>query len=377
MKKDNLLKQTARWVARMFGYKAENKYARIVWHFFITSVTVIVLIIASVLVYHAVDEVGDMCQNRRMRRMNNEVTYLHDYLNEYVSPYVIYHDGYPSYLYNTLEGRRTLTDITWICKSSDRDSLAVFCTGNKRGYFNRFNGQLAIPAQYEKAWVFSDGVACVMEKGMLKFIDHKGNAVIDKVFPYTPLIGDYCFYNGLCLMENDCERWGLIDRNGNWKVQPEYRYINRDEKGNWLVEDVEHHYGLLDANGQIFLECIYDYISLPYDAKHYCVRTQDHVDVLVDFEGNVINSCDFNNVDLLDYNTEEYDEYGAYVTGFANCMSYRSSDWHYGLMDKKGNMVTLPLYSVIRAIGPDRYYCEGPKGAVILDGKGKKCGEKL
>ncbi|MCR4848098.1 MAG: WG repeat-containing protein, partial [Bacteroidales bacterium] len=66
------------------------------------------------------------------------------------------------------------------------DSLSVFCssTKGKRGYFNRFTGEVAVPAQYEKAWIFSEGMACVLDKGMLHFIDHKGQPLMGKEFPY-------------------------------------------------------------------------------------------------------------------------------------------------------------------------------------------------
>ena len=79
----------------------------------------------------------------------------------------------------------------------------------------------------------------------------------------------------------------------------------------------------------------------------------------------------------MEYSTDEYDEDGVLRLATANCLVYRSVDWYCGLMDKNGNIVTPPAYSSIEAIGPYRYHCEGPSGAVILDSKGNECGEKL
>ena len=373
------IKQAARWVAKMFGYKAENKYARILWYMFATSAAVFALIFTTALVFEVIDLIKDSCEDAKYERMVNSPTYLHDYCNQYVSPYVIYHDGYQGYLYNTFQGHRTLTGVQWICKSSDGDSIAVYCTNeeHKRGYFNRFTGEEVVPAQFEKAWIFSEGVACVYDKGTLHFIDHKGKALMGKVFPYTPRIDDYCFHNGLCQMLGDNNCIGLIDKQGNWAVEPEYYQMSYDTKGFWLVQDREWNYGLLDTKGQVLLPIEYNNITIHHGDSCIFVRRLDHLNQVLDFECNIINPCNFDEVEKMEYSTDEYDEEGILKSATANCLRYRTIDWNYGLMDRKGNMITPPTYSSITAIGSDRYHCDGPNGSVILDSKGNECGEKL
>ena len=375
----NGIKQAARWVARMFGYKAENKFARGVWYVFATSAAVFALIFTTALVFEVIDLIKDSCEDAKYERMVNSPTYLHDYCNQYVSPYVIYHDGYPGYLYNTLQGHRTVTGVQWICKSSDGDSIAVYCTNeeHKRGYFNRFTGEEVVPAQFEKAWIFSEGVACVYDKGTLHFIDHKGKALMGKAFPYTPRIDDYCFHNGLCQMLDDNNRIGLIDKQGNWAVAPEYYQMSYDTKGFWLVQDREWNYGLLDAKGQLLLPIEYDNITIHHEDSCIFVRRLDHLNQVLDFDCNIINSCNYREVEKMEFATDEYDEEGILKSATANCLRYRTIDWNYGLMDKHGNIITPPTYSSITAIGSDRYHCDGPNGSVILDSKGKEVGEKL
>ena len=373
------IKQAARWVAKMFGYKAENKYARGVWYVFATSAAIFALIFVTALVFDVVDLVKDLCEDAKYERMVNSSTYLHDYCNQYVSPYVIYHDDFPGYLYNTTLEQRTATGVQWICKSSDGDSLACFCTveEHKRGYFNRFTGEVAIPAQYDKAWIFSEGVACVLDKGVLHFIDHKGQTLMGKVFPYTERIDDYCFHNGLCQMLGDNNRIGLIDKQGSWVVSPEYYEMAYDTKGFWLVQDRDWNYGLLDAKGQMLLPVEYDNITVHHEDSCIFVRRLDHLNQVLDFECNIINPCNFAEVEKMEYSTDEYDEEGMMKSATANCLRYRTIDWNYGLMDKNGNMITPPSYSSIVSIGYDRYHCDGPNGSVILDSKGNECGEKL
>ena len=373
------IKQAARWVAKMFGYKAENKFARVVWYVFATSAALLALYVAVALTIGIIDKAGYAVYNFKYHRRDHNPTYLHDFSNEYVSPYVIYHSSCPTYLYNATTGRRTATDIRWICKSSDGDSLTCFSTveDQKRGYFNRFTGEVVIPAQYDKAWIFSEGVACVLDKGVLHFIDHKGQTLMGKGFPYTERIDDYCFHNGLCQMLGDDNRIGLIDKQGNWVVDPEYYEIEYDTKGFWLVRDRKWNYGLLDAKGQMLLPVEYNNITIHHGDSCIFVRRLDHLNQVLDFECNIINPCNFDEVEKMEYSTDEYDEEGVMKSATANCLRYRTIDWNYGLMDKNGNMITPPSYSSITAIGPDRYHCDGPNGSVILDSKGNECGEKL
>ena len=371
------IKQAARWVAKMFGYKAENLFGKIVWRVFSVSATLVLLFLAVIGIILTVEWVNETRNDIRYDRQQKDPTYLHDFCNQYVSPYIIYHDGYPYYLYDIRLGQRTLTSVKWICKSSDGDSLTVFSDGKKRGYFNRFTGKEVIPPKYEKAWIFSEGMACVLDKGTLHFIDRKGQTAIDKIYPYTKLIDDYCFHNGLCSVLGDNNRIGLIDKQGNWVVDPEYYQMSYDTKGFWLVQDREWNYGLLDKEGKVLLPIEYNSITINHDDSTIYTHRLDHIQQVLDFECNVVNSCNYAFVTKLFYDTDEYNEYGDPKSAPAYCLQYYTDDDYYGLMDSKGNIITPPYYSDINAIAPDRYHCIGPKGSVILDDKGKECGEKL
>ena len=366
--------KSARWVARMFGYKADTKFGRILWYVFATCACVFVLYAAIETVWGYVDIV----QSKREARLQQQPEYCHDYWNTQLSSDIIYHDAYDAgYVYNNRIGRRTLTGISWIRESEDGDDLVCYSNGERRGYFNRTTGELAIPPKYEKAWIFSEGLACVELNGRLGFIDHGGNLVIDTVFERSPHIGNYCFHNGLCLMKGDNGRTGLIDKQGNWAVEPVYSYLDRFYEDFWKVRDTCGNEGLLDKNGQVLLPCDYSSIEIHYTAKSIYATTLDHMDQVFDFEGNMLNSCDFEAIEQIRYVMNEYDESGPWDLPDPMCLRYRTSDRYYGLMDKKGNIITPPLYYYIEAIAPDRFFCKGPYGAVVLDDKGNEVGEKL
>lgn len=368
------IKKAARWVARMFGYKADTKFGRILWYVFATCACVFVLYAAIETVWGYVDIV----QSKREARLQQQPEYCHDYWNTQLSSDIIYHDAYDAgYVYNNRIGRRTLTGISWIRESEDGDDLVCYSNGDKRGYFDRNTGELAIPPQYEKAWVFSEGLACVMLDGKLGFIDHEGNMVIDNAFEWSPYIGNYCFHNGLCLMGGHNCGIGLIDEQGNWAVEPEYEFIDRLSNGCWKTRDSVRRYGLLDPNGKTLLPC--EYAEIEMDYENGCIRaiTQGHVDQVFDFDGNLLNPCDFKAIEEIGHFFDGNDEVGDEMGFTPNCLMFKSYDCHYGLMDRKGNIITPPSFSSIRAIAPDRFFCKGPYGAVVLDDKGNEVGEKL
>ena len=381
MKKDNFVRQAARWVARMFGYKAENMFARGLWYVFATSATIVALFVAFICICETVDDIQSIHWRKKHKRQENDVTYLHGSSNTYISPSVIHHKGYSSYLYNTVEGKRTITEIQGICQSTN-DSLTCYYKDNKCGYFNKFTGEAVIPAKYDKAWAFSEGVAWVMEKGQLHLIDHDGKDVLGKALPYSEKIDSYCFHNGMCAMTNREGRIGLINKQGEWTIAPSYSSINYNSHGYWAVIDTLENHGAFNLDGAVMLPFEFNHMrSNDYDNYIYA-RRLNHTDQVFDFKGNLVNACSFENVECLEYESDEF-EYQDYMEGYerrplsANCKAYQSSDYHFGLMDKDGNIITPPLYDNIRAIAKDRYFCEGDGGSVILDDKGKECGEKL
>lgn len=380
MKKNNALKRAARWVAKSFGYKSETLFGKIMWRVLTISATIVTLSLAVIIVCLVAGWVVDYVDDAEARRNKKDPCYLHPYGNVYVSPFVIHHSSYDChYLYNVKTGRRTATDVYSVCHSDDGDSLSFYSDGHKRGYFNRFTGEVVVPARYEKAWVYSDGVACVMENSEMQFLDHSGKTLLEKPFPYTPKINTYCFHHGLCAMMGDNERIGLTDKHGHWVVDPEYKQIDHLSQGLWKVWDKYGCEGLLNADGNEILPC--RYFNIEVDD---CVTliTDDHREQIYDLRGVLINPCVYQEVIPMEYDTDQFeasDYYDVYnrKPGAAHLMKYLTSEHRFGLIDKDGNILTPPLYDCIYAIAADRYVCEDEHGAVILDDKGLERQKKL
>lgn len=243
---------------------------------------------------------------------------------------------------NATTGKITIKDIKldWTA-SSRNDSLAVFCSEGKRGYYNMYTGEIAVPAQYRRAWVFSEGLAGVQRNGKIGFINRKGDVVIDYQYPYHGnSLSEFVFNDGHCVVADTTGKCGVINRTGEWLIGPEYEYVKA--------------------------------------YKEYAIVTKAGVTKQLSYDGKVLNSFVLDTVKELTYEAKErYEnregelEYVKYTvdTGlFAYCVGGR-----YGLMDANCHRLTEPLYRSITAVNKNMfratlldYYSE-----VILNAKGE------
>ena len=243
---------------------------------------------------------------------------------------------------NTSTGKVTIKNIEldWT-QSSRNDSLAVFCSKNKRGYYNVYTGEIAIPAQYRRAWVFEEGLAAVQNNGNIGFINHKGETVIDFKFPYygNPL-SEFVFKNGHCVVADTTGRCGVIDKTGKWLIRPEYDNVST--------------------------------------YKEYAIASKAGVKLQVSYDGKVINAFVLDDLKELTYevkercvNREGKVEYveADMKTGL---FSY-SIGGRYGMMDNNCHRLTEPLYDDITAVSANMFRATLLDGysEVILNAKGQ------
>lgn len=225
---------------------------------------------------------------------------------------------------NTQTGEITAEKIKfdWT-SSSPNDSLGVFCTDGKRGYYNSYTGKIVVPAQYRRAWVFSEGLAAVQKNGMIGFINRKGEVVIPFRYPYhgNPL-SEFVFDNGHCIVADTTGKCGIIDRKGEWIIQPKYDNI--------------------DA----------------YD--EYVIASSAGVRKQLTYDEKVINSFVVDNITELTYTVEErYENREGEIVYLekeikTGLFSYRVGG-RYGLMDSNCCRLTEPLYSKIIAVNKNLY----------------------
>lgn len=243
---------------------------------------------------------------------------------------------------NTETGEITAEKIKfdWT-SSSPNDSLGVFCTDGKRGYYNSYTGKIVVPAQYRRAWIFSEGLAAVQKNGMIGFINRKGDVVIPFRYPYhgNPL-SEFVFDKGHCIVADTTGKCGVINRKGEWIIKPKYDNIDAYEE--------------------------------------YVIATSAGVRKQLTYEGKVINSFVVDNIKALTYTEQErYENREGEIVYLdreiqTGMFSY-SVGGQCGLMDANCKRLTEPLYSRIIAVNKNMYrallldsYSE-----VILNGRGE------
>ena len=277
--------------------------------------------------------------------------YADKWLSDDVVVYYFADDTYR--VYNTSTEKYTTPRISWVVSAAENDSLGVYAVGDRRGFINTKTGDVVIDAKandYEKAWVFSDGLAAVMKDGKVGFINANNKLVIPFRFDYSDKcimyeIG-YLFHDGYCVMTNKDGKFGLIDISGNWVVEPEYDELwNACENGNRIVVNDGKH-GVLDSCFKVLYPTEYFYIDVLSDGF---VLTKDGKMWQVDLDGNVVNPFMFDGSGYMEYPVS-YCSNNGIEYALSDYMEYYINN-NSGIMNRiTGKPITPALYEDVYMI---------------------------
>lgn len=280
----------------------------------------------------------------------------------------------PGWITSRYSDEKLIDKVDWVAVPSSEDSLAVFSKKGKRGYFNRHTGRVAIPAKYDAAWVFSNGIAAVAEDGNIHFINGKGQSVIDKTFPRDYSL-NYVFHGDYCLMGDGQGSVGLIDKGGNWVVKPEFDEIVPAVHNYWKmrkgIEESELWYAFTDKAEAINMDGVKT-IEISDDLG-VIYTLPNHLKMVVDFEGNRQEKFLCQDIEPMYYNSDNRDKEGNLIEERTTLYRYRMSDGYEGLCKANGDIVTEPLYWVVKPIGKDLYHCtyKDTNSGVIINSNGE------
>ena len=277
--------------------------------------------------------------------------YHDEELSEDVVVYYFSDDKYR--VYNNSTNKYTTPRIDWVVDATKGDSLGVYAIDGRRGFINVKNGEIIIDAKannYEKAWVFSEGLAAVVKDGKIGFINKSNELVIPFQFDYSSnRWGDtgYLFHDGYCIMTNKDGKFGLIDISGNWVVEPEYDELwNAHKTGNRIVVNDGKH-GVLDSCGNVVYPAEYFCIDIWEDGF---VLTKDGRKWQEDYEGNIVNPFVIDGVNgymkyPVSYSNENGVEYA--LSDYAEYFVNRNS----GIMNRiTGRPITPALFEDVNMI---------------------------
>ena len=284
-------------------------------------------------------------------------------------------------VYNEHTKEYTTDRVNWVSDVSVNDSLAVYALPCKRGYINVNTGRIVIDAEannYSKAWVFSEGLAAVMKDGKIGFINANNEVVIPFQFDYSDECRmydlGYLFHNGYCIMTNIDGDLGLIDKSGNWVIEPAYDEIWSPHKSGYRVIVKDNKHGILNADCTVVYPAEYGYINILSDGF---VLTKGGKQWQVDFEGNTVQPFMFDNTCYLNYPIG-YNECGEIQYTFADFVKYEVMN-RYGIMNRiTGEPITPAIYSDINMLSKELFEVReyDSYGWYLLDIKGKMVSKK-
>src|SRR5215472_12806988 len=124
---------------------------------------------------------------------------------------------------------------------NSRDPLPVQ-VNDKYGFIDS-TGKIVIPAEYDFAWGFSEGMASAWKGRQAGYIDSSGKFIIPAQFQYAR-----GFSQGLAEVELG-EEWGYINKQGNFVIPPQYADVRSFSEGLAAAKTDKGLWGYVDKNG--------------------------------------------------------------------------------------------------------------------------------
>lgn len=332
------------FIRNIFSWKNKTPFWRVVW----ATITVCILIATVTSCYEFYER----------QKLFGHYNYLENYDPQLSENYKFRNNGRnsgKSYIYESGTKRKVMKGLDWIALPEDGDSLIVVAKDGKRGFVNRFTAETVLPFKYDAAWSFNDGVGAVCEGDSVYFIDHSGQPINNKKYLYRKGFGNYT-YHGDCAAIPYGDKYGLVDRTGEWVVLPEYSDIHVGAKNRWYVMN-DGKWGVIGPDGQFLLPIKYENVWIHGLHGITVADATDHSQSLYDFDGNLLEKFIFDEVSEMDYYIDEFDDEGNQKRGIDNMLKY-SSNHYYGLMTRTGKPVTPPLYFNIECVAPGVYQCQ-------------------
>ena len=191
-------------------------------------------------------------------------------------------------------------------------------SGKRFGYIDP-NGRWAIQPHSEQAGMFYEGKAAVQENGKWGYIDASGAYVIEPQFTWAgrfsenraPVYlqnaageteewfidgsGQKCFqmqlgtedwyadFHSSRLLVYKDGKYGYLDPQGNWAIEPQYTQAENFKNGVAVVSQMAYRYGCINLNGQTIIEPEQRYIVL-----ENVIQARGNDDRLFDLSGEEI-----------------------------------------------------------------------------------------
>lgn len=306
--------------------------------------------------------------------------------------YSVWSEESADYVQDEVTGQKVLEGLDWMRGGNgNEDSIAVYAQKGRRGYFNTNTGKsILLPKKIHNAWIFSEGLSLAKSYDSVFIYDTNGCEI--KAFP---LMDDYCpgdntYSNGHLAMMDENGKYGLIDREGNWTIEPLYDELKLELRTYWVLktekviphaaypQGISPHVSVLNDSLQTIMEG--DWCNIDFADDYVLVQSADHSESRYGLDGKLQDAFVYNSIENMSYSTNNLEWVTNYdgdkeqeperaIATLLKYMTYR--DWE-GLITADGHVVTPPLYYTIEAVSKGLYLCKYPSGiGVLINDKGQ------
>lgn len=225
-----------------------------------------------------------------------------------------------------------------------KEGLAPVLLDDKWGFIDT-NGNFVIPCQFDAALTFSEGLARVEQNSKCGYVDKQGHLVIPFKYEYA-----YSFTCGTTVVSID-GKYGFIDKTGKLYVMGEYDdlYSHYEEMAGVRKNGK---YGYIDINGNLSIPLRYDAIN--HFGNGVAKVKQNGKWGYIDKKGRIVVPCKFDEI--------EY---------FSEGLVAVKSNGKWGYADSNGNLVIPCIYDKASAFvkGVAKVELNGQCGLVDKNGE--------
>ncbi|MBZ0185812.1 MAG: WG repeat-containing protein [Candidatus Obscuribacterales bacterium] len=267
-----------------------------------------------------------------------------------------------------------LTGLICACTESKQDRPKkevkedILADWGKWGYIDK-TGKFIIPARFDNAESFQEGLARVEQKGKFEFIDRTGKSIFT-----VNRECDHFFSDGLLSFKKDSQ-WGFMDKTGRVVIEPNYSAVRQFAEGLACVKQHDR-WGFIDKTGKMVIEPNYlkstmfsnGYAHVKLPRRDSCFIDRKGQLLVSDYSAGEPFTEDLAGVKkgkfgFIDANGKliiphQFDDAKPFSEGRAPVKV--GHDW--GFIDKRGKVRVKPAY--YRVLG----FCQGLAG--VFDQKG-------
>ncbi|MCC6410811.1 MAG: WG repeat-containing protein, partial [Saprospiraceae bacterium] len=160
------------------------------------------------------------------------------------------------------------------------------------------DGELASPKFFKYLSNVQDGLAVFSNNKLFGYMTPTGTVLIPEKFKSAQP-----FRNGMAAAKmDDAKGWGFVDKKGQWVIQPQFPLVAEDYKSNLIKVgqasskqgDFEVEWGLIDRQGKVVLDRMYQIIELPSENGVMLVK-RNELYGYVNSLGQTITECIYKN----------------------------------------------------------------------------------